>query len=259
MDTPPLKLVLITSGFDHLTARFHELPQRPCAIVELDHWSRPLRLKYALRRGLRLLFRRQLADCELYCRKHGLRYHRAHCNDVNGLRAILADSGAHLGITYNCPLIPMRALEPLSHGGINLHDALLPDYRGGSPLFWQVLHGESHTGCTVHYLSAQMDGGDILEQVKMRRPRHLHHRDLAHRINVEQGFPALTRAVEAIAAGSARPRPQRATGEERRAPNCDWRHWRELLGGRRLSPEHERDIECFVGRRAHRTIGAPRI
>jgi len=58
--------------------------------------------------------------------------------------------------------------EPLlaipSRGCVNIHGALLPRYRGMLPSFWTLLNGEREGGVTVHYMSAGIDDGRIIEQ-----------------------------------------------------------------------------------------------
>jgi methionyl-tRNA formyltransferase len=49
-------------------------------------------------------------------------------------------------------------------GALNLHGSLLPHYRGRAPVNWAVLHGERHTGATLHYMEAKPDAGDIVGQ-----------------------------------------------------------------------------------------------
>jgi len=49
-------------------------------------------------------------------------------------------------------------------GALNLHGSLLPRYRGRAPVNWAVLHGERHTGATLHYMIEQPDAGDIVAQ-----------------------------------------------------------------------------------------------
>ncbi len=49
-------------------------------------------------------------------------------------------------------------------GAINLHGSLLPKYRGRAPLNWVLVHGETTTGVTLHYMDAQADHGDIIAQ-----------------------------------------------------------------------------------------------
>ena len=45
---------------------------------------------------------------------------------------------------------------------MNLHGSLLPRYRGRCPVNWVLVHGETETGVTLHYMEAKADQGDIV-------------------------------------------------------------------------------------------------
>lgn len=47
---------------------------------------------------------------------------------------------------------------------INLHGGKLPQYRGGSPINWQIINGETEGGCAVCYVDEGIDTGDIIFQ-----------------------------------------------------------------------------------------------
>jgi len=47
-------------------------------------------------------------------------------------------------------------------GALNLHGSLLPRYRGRCPVNWVLVHGETETGVTLHYMEAKADQGDIV-------------------------------------------------------------------------------------------------
>lgn len=49
-------------------------------------------------------------------------------------------------------------------GAINVHGSLLPKYRGRAPLNWALVHGETVTGVTLHYMDRWADHGDIIAQ-----------------------------------------------------------------------------------------------
>jgi len=53
-------------------------------------------------------------------------------------------------------------LPPL--GVVNFHPSLLPRYRGRCPTNAALFNDERVTGVTVHYVTKQLDGGDILLQ-----------------------------------------------------------------------------------------------
>jgi methionyl-tRNA formyltransferase len=60
---------------------------------------------------------------------------------------------------------PLLALA--SRGAYNMHGSLLPKYRGRAPVNWAVLHGERHTGATLHAMAAKPDAGDIVAQQRV--------------------------------------------------------------------------------------------
>lgn len=49
-------------------------------------------------------------------------------------------------------------------GAVNIHGALLPQYRGCNPIQWALLNNEIETGPTMHYMAAEFDAGDIIAQ-----------------------------------------------------------------------------------------------
>ncbi len=49
-------------------------------------------------------------------------------------------------------------------GIFNLHASLLPKYRGPTPVFWALYHGDPTTGITIHKVSEGIDSGDIVDQ-----------------------------------------------------------------------------------------------
>ena len=51
-----------------------------------------------------------------------------------------------------------------SMGAVNIHGALLPQYRGCNPTQWALLNNETVTGVTMHYMDAKFDTGDIIAQ-----------------------------------------------------------------------------------------------
>lgn len=61
-------------------------------------------------------------------------------------------------------IIPKELLEYPKYGCINVHGSLLPKYRGGAPIHWAIINGETETGITIMNMSEKMDAGDIISQ-----------------------------------------------------------------------------------------------
>lgn len=53
-------------------------------------------------------------------------------------------------------------------GIIGLHSSLLPRYRGGAPLVWQLINGEEKAGITLFYIEEGTDTGDIIGQKEVQ-------------------------------------------------------------------------------------------
>lgn len=70
-----------------------------------------------------------------------------------------------LMISFSAPqVIKAELLSIPKHGIINVHGALLPEYRGLLPSFWYLYNNEKIGGATVHFMSKDIDDGDICEQ-----------------------------------------------------------------------------------------------
>lgn len=71
-------------------------------------------------------------------------------------------------ISYSAP----QAVKPTllgipKYGVINVHGALLPEYRGLLPSFWYLYNDEKISGATVHKMNAAIDDGDIIKQASV--------------------------------------------------------------------------------------------
>jgi methionyl-tRNA formyltransferase len=60
--------------------------------------------------------------------------------------------------------LPQALCAVPRHATLNLHPSLLPRYRGPTPLFWQLRHGEPVIGVTLHHVAREIDAGDIVAQ-----------------------------------------------------------------------------------------------
>ncbi len=68
-------------------------------------------------------------------------------------------------ISYSAPqVVKPELLSIPKYSVINVHGALLPDYRGLLPSFWYLYKDEKVGGATVHKMSAAIDDGDIIMQ-----------------------------------------------------------------------------------------------
>jgi len=61
-------------------------------------------------------------------------------------------------------ILGQRFLEKWQGRIINIHPSLLPSFRGLHPQRQALEAGVRHTGCTVHFVTNQLDGGPIICQ-----------------------------------------------------------------------------------------------
>lgn len=93
--------------------------------------------------------------------------------------------------------IPARIIIHPSVGTINVHQSLLPAYRGRHPLNWAIINGERQVGVTIHHVSDRMDAGPIIFQ----EPIDVSDQDnimCVFRKCVAVGNSLLRRALEAV-------------------------------------------------------------
>lgn len=64
-------------------------------------------------------------------------------------------------------ILPENFVEKFAGRAINLHPSLLPAYKGKDAIKRAFEAGEKTCGCTVHYVSNDLDGGEIIAQKKV--------------------------------------------------------------------------------------------
>ena len=64
-------------------------------------------------------------------------------------------------------ILSKTLLDNVTFGVWGIHNSLLPKYRGGSPLVWQLINREKVIGSSFFKFSSGMDDGVILDQVKI--------------------------------------------------------------------------------------------
>lgn len=73
---------------------------------------------------------------------------------------------ADLQVVVAFRMLPEVVWNMPSIGTINLHAALLPNYRGAAPINWAIINGETETGVTTFFIDHKMDTGNLIYQEK---------------------------------------------------------------------------------------------
>lgn len=96
----------------------------------------------------------------------GIEYSTESIND--NLNKVKVFSPDYLISVYYRILIKNVMLEMVDFKTMNLHPSLLPDYKGCFSSVWAILNGESETGISFHYITDQLDSGNIILQKKLK-------------------------------------------------------------------------------------------
>ena len=113
-------------------------------------------------------------------------------------------------------LLQPEVLAIPQYGAVNIHGALLPEYRGANPTQWALLSDEAETGVTIHYMDNDFDSGDIIAQQRIPIYFEDTWRDIYSRIGTE---------IEKMLAEEL---PKLLSGTNTRQPQdkSHARHWR---------------------------------
>lgn len=105
--------------------------------------------------------------------------------------------------------LPREITDAPVHKSLCYHPSLLPRFRGGNALQWQVIEGEVETGVSVFVPDEGADTGPILVQ---KGGEKIGPRDTAGSLFFDKLYPlgvqAVLEAVELVDSGRARPRAQ---------------------------------------------------
>jgi methionyl-tRNA formyltransferase len=77
------------------------------------------------------------------------------------LRQLRPDLIVVIGWYY---MIPRSWRDAARLGAVGVHASLLPSYRGGAPLVWAMINGETKTGVSLFHLADGIDEGDVIAQ-----------------------------------------------------------------------------------------------
>lgn len=242
-----MNIVLISGGLNPVAKQFHNLPAQPVGIIELHSNDLESRLGAIVRKVNALLHFRKFSSLEEYAAQHNFHYTAIFKRDVKNLKATLKAWNTNLVITSYCPIVSMEAIKDLSHGAINLHPSLLPDYRGGNPLFWQVHDQVKQTGVTVHHLQQSVDSGPIIGQLSIERPPFLSKQKLTELTEGELGPKLLGDVIKKIQADTCESVEQPQKSNTRYAGNFRLSLFAKHVDLQNLDLTGLYDLVCFYG------------
>lgn len=120
------------------------------------------------------------------------------------VEAQVKEANADVGVlAFVTKIIPQAVIDAPKHGSICFHPSLLPRYRGGSALAWQLINGETKGGFTVFWTDPGIDTGPILLQKEIEISPDDTGGSLYFDKIFEPGVAGMIEAVDLIAAGKA--------------------------------------------------------
>lgn len=151
-------------------------------------------------------------------RSHPARIPRGTVNDREIVDEILALE-PDLLVAYGCSIIKGRLLDGFRGRFVNVHLGLSPYYRGTGTNFWPLANGEPEfVGATFMHLSPEVDGGEVIHQVRaeMRRTDGPH--EIGNRLirDMVPHYVDLVRAFDRLPKMDQIPAPQTARYYRRR-------------------------------------------
>jgi len=126
-------------------------------------------------------------------------------------------------LAYVTQIVPESVISIPRFGTICFHPSLLPRYRGGSAINWQLIKGETRTGVTVFHTDAGIDTGPILLQKEAEIPADATAGSLYYKTLFPLGVEAVVESVALIESGRA-PRIAQDEGRASYDPLCRDEH-----------------------------------
>ena len=103
--------------------------------------------------------------------------------------------------------LPTALLDAAQVAAVNTHASLLPKYRGGAPVHYAIMNGDTETGVSIMYMVKQMDAGDVIDVVKVPITAQDNVGTMFDKLSLA-GRDLLLATLPKIAAGEIAPVPQ---------------------------------------------------
>ena len=126
---------------------------------------------------IKKLLRRE-TSIQTWAAQRGIDYVKYRKDAEADIAQLIARRKIDLLVSYAAPLLGDAIISAAKIASINIHPSLLPAYRGGSPLPWQVIEQAQMTGATVHLLNSKIDQGPILGRVESKLPNNISRTEL---------------------------------------------------------------------------------
>lgn len=220
-----MRICLCTSGVNPLYSVISHLDGHELVGVfdfGADTSSMSLAKHYAYR--LRTLVSKDAQDLHSRCVDDQIFHQYVDTKNQQSMTAATAamkSLSPDLIVTFIVPMLPASFYGLASAGAINLHPSYLPEYRGGHSVFWMAADLVPAAAATVHFLSDELDNGDIIAQEKQAIPLGMAEPDVEHICVNQIGMKLVAKSITDIAAGTVERQSQPSKSPTRFAPFID--------------------------------------
>ena len=134
-------------------------------------------------------------------------------------------------------ILPREVLELPRLGCLNIHASLLPRWRGAAPIQRAIEAGDAETGVAIMQMDEGLDTGAVLAEARQPIGAETTAGEL-HETLAALGAAELIKVLPALAAGTARARPQDSNGVthaeklQKSAARIDWQQGAALIDRR---------------------------
>jgi methionyl-tRNA formyltransferase len=101
-------------------------------------------------------------------------------------------------------VVKMDQFEDVKYGVYNIHFGKLPQFRGPSPVFWQLKKGAKELGITIHHMTKKVDSGPIVWQYTIPNQAHFTY-DFVNQMFVELQVKGVVEILNIINMGRKLP------------------------------------------------------
>ncbi|MBB6107618.1 methionyl-tRNA formyltransferase [Mucilaginibacter lappiensis] len=101
-------------------------------------------------------------------------------------------------------IVKTQYLKQIPHGAYNIHFGALPQFRGPSPVFWQLRNGGQQIGLAIHVLTDQLDSGPIIWQQNISNQPHYNY-DTVHQLLSQLQIQGVLAIVNGVNSGTRLP------------------------------------------------------
>ena len=166
LKTSSLRVLIITQGISRIV---NPLVSSEHAIVGIVESAPRQKINPSLIQSTYRSLKKFTGELPRFCRRESLAYYYLKKSDDSRFIIWLKHQDPDVIVVHGMAhLIKAEALSIPNLGVINLHQSLLPDYRGPNPTFWQYYNVDLNPGVTLHFIDSGEDTGSIISQDSLR-------------------------------------------------------------------------------------------